>query len=70
MTPRERFLNALCGHPVDQPSVGNPTSIATLDLMEATGCSFPEVNTDAERMATLAAAGYEQLGYDTIAPYF
>ena len=70
MTPRERFLNALCGHPVDQPSVGNPTSIATLDLMEATGCSFPEVHTDAERMATLAAAGYEQLGYDTIAPYF
>ena len=55
---------------MDQPSVGNPTSIATLDLMEATGCYFPDVHTDAERMATLAAAGYEQLGYDTIAPYF
>lgn len=70
MTPRERFLRALQGQPVDQPSVGNPTSIATVDLMEATGCGFPEAHTDAERMATLAAAGYEQLGYDTIAPYF
>jgi [methyl-Co(III) methanol-specific corrinoid protein]:coenzyme M methyltransferase len=70
MTPRDRFLRALHGQPVDQPSVGNPTSIATLDLMEATGCYFPDVHTDAEPMATLAAAGYEQLGYDTIAPYF
>jgi MtaA/CmuA family methyltransferase len=70
MTPRTRFLRALQGQPVDQPSVGNPTSLATLDLMEATGCYFPDVHTDAERMAALAAAGYEQLGYDTIAPYF
>jgi len=70
MTPRARFLAALRGEPVDQPSVGNPTSIATLDLMEATGCGFPEAHTDAQRMATLAAAGFERLGYDTIAPYF
>jgi [methyl-Co(III) methanol-specific corrinoid protein]:coenzyme M methyltransferase len=70
MTPRERFLRALQGQKVDPPSVGNPTSIATVDLMEATGCSFPDVHTDAQRMARLAAAGYEQLGYDTIAPYF
>ncbi len=70
MKPRERFLGALRGEPVDRPSVGNPTSIATLDLMAATGCYFPNVHTDAEPMATLAAAGYEQLGYDTIAPYF
>lgn len=70
MTPRERFLWAIQGQPVDEPSVGNPTSIATLDLMAATGCSFPDVHTDAPRMATLAAAGYDRLGYDTIAPYF
>ena len=69
MTPRERFLASLPGEPVDRPSVGNPTSIATLDLMQTTGCYFPDVHTHAERMATLAAAGYEQLGYDTIAPY-
>jgi [methyl-Co(III) methanol-specific corrinoid protein]:coenzyme M methyltransferase len=38
--------------------------------MEATGCCFPDVHTDAEKMANLAAAGFERLGYDTIAPYF
>jgi [methyl-Co(III) methanol-specific corrinoid protein]:coenzyme M methyltransferase len=70
MTPRERFLRALRGEPTDLPSVGNPTSIATVDLMEKTGCFFSVVHTNAEQMATLAAAGYELLGYDTIAPYF
>jgi MtaA/CmuA family methyltransferase len=70
MTPRTRFFRALQGQAVDRPSVGNPTSIATLDLMDATRCYFPDVHTDGESMATLAAAGYEQLGYDTVAPYF
>ena len=70
MTPRTRFLSALKGEPTDYPSVGNPTSIITTDLMRATGCFFPEAHTDAEVMAQLAAAGYELLGYDTIAPYF
>lgn len=70
MTSYERFLNALCGKPTDKPSVGNPTSIATVDLMDATGCAFPDVHNNAEKMATLAGAGFERLGYDTIAPYF
>lgn len=38
--------------------------------MDATGCAFPDVHNDAEQMATLAGAGFERLGYDTIAPYF
>jgi [methyl-Co(III) methanol-specific corrinoid protein]:coenzyme M methyltransferase len=38
--------------------------------MEATGCYFPDVHTDARQMATLAAAGHEQLEFDTVAPYF
>lgn len=70
MTPRTRFLKALRGDPTDVPAVGNPTSIATVDLMEATDCFFPDVHTSGEKMATLAAAGFERLGYDTIAPYF
>lgn len=70
MKPRERFLNALRGEPTDVPVVGNPTSLATVDLMEMTGCYFPDVHTNAEKMATLAGAGFERLGYDTIAPYF
>lgn len=70
MTPRERFLKALRREPTDVPVVGNPTSLVTIDMMDATGCYFPEVHNDAEKMATLAATGYEILGYDTIAPYF
>ncbi|NOX55103.1 MAG: MtaA/CmuA family methyltransferase [Planctomycetes bacterium] len=70
MTPKERFLRALHAQSVDRPSVGNPTSIATVDLMEQTGCFFPDVHHDPEKMADLAAAGYERLGYDTVAPYF
>lgn len=70
MTSRERFLGALKGDETDRPCVGNPTSIATVDLMEATGCFFPEAHADAEKMARLAAAGHDMLGFDTIAPYF
>ena len=70
MTPRERILTALKRQPTDIPAVGNAVSIATMDLMEATGCYFPEAHTNAEAMAGLAAAGCEVLGYDTIAPIF
>jgi [methyl-Co(III) methanol-specific corrinoid protein]:coenzyme M methyltransferase len=70
MTPRDRFLKALRGERTDVPAVGNPTSIATVDLMEATGCFFPDVHTNPEKMATLAGTGFERLRYDTIAPYF
>ena len=70
MKPRERFLRALNGEATDVPAVGSPTSLATVDLMAATGCFFPDVHCDAEKMATLAATSYEVLGYDTIAPYF
>ncbi len=70
MNPRDRFLKALRGEPTDMPAVGSPTSLATVDLMEATGCFFPDVHTNAEKMATLAATAYETLGYDAIAPYF
>lgn len=70
MTPRERFLACLSQQPADRPSVGNAVSVATVGLMEATGCWFPEAHQDADLMAGLAAAGHEILGYDTIAPVF
>jgi len=70
MTSRECFLRALRREPTDRPAIANPTSIATTDLMQATGYFFPEVHNDAEKMAGLAAAGYDILGYDTVAPYF
>ena len=70
MTPRERMLAALQRRSTNIPAVGNAVSIATVELMEATGCFFPEAHTDPETMAGLAAAGHEILGYDTIAPVF
>lgn len=70
MTPRERILAALQRRLTDPPAVGNAVSIATVSLMEATGCFFPDAHKDPETMAGLAAAGYEILGYDTIAPVF
>ncbi|NLO06474.1 MAG: MtaA/CmuA family methyltransferase [candidate division WS1 bacterium] len=81
MTPRERILNALeqpqqrqqqhgLRRPKAPQAVGNAVSIATVELMEATGCFFPEAHVCPEAMAGLAAAGHEILGYDTIAPVF
>lgn len=70
MTERERILAALSRRPTDIPAVGNAVSIATLELMDATGCAFPEAHRDPELMAGLAAAGHEILGFDTIAPMF
>ncbi|MCD6359719.1 MAG: MtaA/CmuA family methyltransferase, partial [Armatimonadetes bacterium] len=70
MTARERILAALERRPTDLPAVGNAVSIATVELMDATGCAFPEAHQDPEMMAGLAAAGFEILGYDTIAPVF
>ena len=70
MTPRERILAALARRPTDITPVGNAVSIATVELMDATGCAFPGAHLDPELMAGLAAAGHDILGYDTIAPMF
>ncbi len=70
MSPRERFLACLHQQPADRPAVGNAVSIATIELMEQTGCYFPEAHLDPATMAGLAAAGHDILGYDTIAPVF
>lgn len=70
MEPKERFLNALHQTPTDRQSVGNCVSAATIPLMEASGCRFPEAHIEPETMACLAATSVEILGYDTIAPVF
>jgi len=64
------MLAALDRQPTDRRAVGNAVSIATVELMEKTGCHFPQAHLDAEKMAGLAAAGHQFLGYDTIAPIF
>ncbi len=70
MTSRERFLAALFRQEVDRPSVANPTSVATVDAMRLTGAYFPQVHLEADKMAALAGAGHDILGFDTLSPYF
>ena len=69
MTPRERVLNALAGRPVDRPPVANPTSVATIELMDIADAPFPEVHRDAELNARLAATGHTELGFDSVYPH-
>lgn len=70
-TPKRRFLYGLFGgRKGDRISVANPTSIVCIELMERTGVFFPEAHLDPKKMAQLAAAGYEILGFDTIMPEF
>ncbi|HVA01504.1 MAG TPA: MtaA/CmuA family methyltransferase [Terriglobia bacterium] len=70
MTSRERVLTALRREPVDRAPACNPTSIATVELMDLAGAPFPEANRQPELMVRLAAIGYTELGFDTIMPVF
>ena len=70
MTPREIFLRALRREAMPRPATGSATSVVTVDLMDAVGVYFPEVHLDAPRMADLAAAGHDVLGFDNVMPLF
>ena len=70
MTSRERVLAALRREPVDRTPVANPTSVATVELMDLVDAYFPEANRDPELMARLAATGHTELGFDSIMPVF
>lgn len=70
MTSRERVLAALAGQPVDRTPVCNPTSVATVELMDLVDAHFPHANRDPEKMARLAATSYTELGFDSIMPVF
>ncbi len=70
MKPREIFLKSLERGPVPRPATGTVTSIVTVDLMEKVGTFFPEAHLDPEKMAELAAAGHETLGFDNVMPLF
>ena len=70
MTSRQRVLAALNRQPVDRTPVCNPTSVATVELMDLVDAPFPQANRDPELMARLAATGYTALGFDSIMPVF
>ena len=70
MTSRQRVLAALQRNPVDRTPVCNPTSVATVELMDLVDAYFPDANRQAEKMARLAATSYTELGFDSIMPVF
>lgn len=70
MTSRERVLAGLRREPVDRTPVCNPTSVATVELMDLVDAPFPDANRQPERMARLAATSYTELGFDSIMPVF
>ncbi len=70
MTGRERVMAALNGEPVDRTPVANPTSVATVELMDLVDAPFPDANRRAELMARLAATSHVDLNFDTIMPVF
>jgi MtaA/CmuA family methyltransferase len=70
MTSRERVLAALNGDPVDRTPVVNPTSIATVELMDMVDAPFPDANREPELMARLAECGHTELGFDSVMPVF
>ena len=58
MTPKQRVLNALNKKPVDRTPVANPTSVATVELMDLVSAPFPRACQEPELVAELAATGY------------
>ena len=70
MTSRQRVLAALRREPVDRTPIVNPTSVATVELMDLVDAPFPDACRDPELMARLAATGYTELGFDSIMPVF
>jgi MtaA/CmuA family methyltransferase len=70
MTSRERVLAALRREPVDRTPLVNPTSVATVELMDLADARFPDANREPELMARLAATGHTELGFDSVMPVF
>ncbi len=70
MTSRERFFASLAGKEVDRKPVINPTSTATKETCDILGFSFKDVHLDTDKTAALAAFNCEQLGFDSVMPYY
>ena len=70
MTKKERVFSALNRQEVDSPPVANPTSVATVEMMDLVDAPFPEACRSAELNARLAATEITEFDFDSIAPYF
>jgi [methyl-Co(III) methanol-specific corrinoid protein]:coenzyme M methyltransferase len=70
MNARQRVVAALHRQAVDRAPVCNPTSVATIELMDLARAPFPDACRDPNLMARLAATGYTELGFDSVMPVF
>ena len=70
MNGRQRVLAALGRQAVDRAPVCNPTSVATVELMDLVDAPFPESCRNPDLIARLAATGYTELGFDSVMPVF
>jgi hypothetical protein len=60
MNSREHVLADLRHEPVDRTPVCNPTSVATVALMDLADAPFPDANRVPELMARLGATSYTE----------
>jgi len=65
MSPKKRFMSALCGGRVDRTPV-IALSNWCIELQKATGVKFPDAQTKPEEMAKLQAGRYEVWGVDLL----
>ncbi len=69
MTEKERLLKALRGEVVDRRPVicpGGMMTMACREVMIKTGCRWPEVHRDAEKMAILSLAMRDETGMENL----
>lgn len=69
MTEKERLLKALQGKVVDRRPVicpGGMMTMACREVMVKTGCHWPEVHRDAQKMATLSLAMHDETGMENL----
>ena len=67
LTPKERLKLALAREQVDRPPCicpGGMMNMVIEDVMDITGCKWPEAHTDANIMANLAEGVYENGGFE------
>lgn len=67
LTPKERLKLALAREKVDRPPCicpGGMMNMVVEDVMDITGCKWPEAHTDANIMANLAEGVYENGGFE------
>ncbi len=69
MTEKERLLNVLYGKKADRTPVvcpGGMMTMASREVMVRTGCRWPEIHRDAEKMARLSIAMHNETGVENL----